>query len=159
MDQLLIPVEYREDESRASPGRLVGQLVIYEKRAKDRPEVFTRGALAWPTTGITLNLQHDRKSLLARTVPFVEGDEVRIDAKMPNTSLGRDAIELVRTGTATGLSIEFQSRSEGRRGGLREIRSAFIARAALVDDPSHDTTVEVRQEDLQRVLMMARLWL
>ena len=159
MDQLLIPVEYREDESRASPGRLVGQLVIYEKRAKDRPEVFTRGALVWPATGITLNLQHDRKSLLARTVPFVEGDEVRIDAKMPNTGLGRDAIELVRTGTATGLSIEFQSRQEGRRGGLREIRSAFIARAALVDDPSHDTTVEVRQEDLDKLLMMARLWL
>lgn len=159
MDQLLIPIEYREDESRASPGRLVGQLVIYEKRAKDRPEIFTRGALEWPATGITLNLQHDRKSLLARTIPFVEGDEVRIDAKMPNTGLGRDAIELVRTGTATGLSIEFQSRQEGRRGGLREIRSAFIARAALVDDPSHDTTVEVRQEDVERILMMARLWL
>ena len=159
MDQLLIPIEYREDESRASPGRLVGQLVIYERRAKDRPEIFTRGALEWPPTGITLNLQHDRKSLLARTMPFVEGDEVRIDAKMPNTGLGRDAIELVRTGTATGLSIEFQSRQEGRRGGLREIRSAFIARAALVDDPSHDTTVEVRQEDIDNLIMMARLWL
>ena len=116
MDQLLIPVEYREDESRASPGRLVGQLIVYEKRAKDRPEVFTRGSLVWPETGITLNLQHDRKSLLARTVPFVLGDEVRIDATMPNTGLGRDAIELVRTGTATGLSIEVQSRAEGRRG-------------------------------------------
>lgn len=133
------------DGGRGGPGKLEGTLMVYEQRASDRPEVFAKDSLHWPDS-ITINLNHDRRQLVARTTPFVVGNEVRISAELPNTSAGRDAAELVRTGTATGLSIEFRSESEGTRGGVREIRRALLGAAALVDSPSHKTTVEIREK-------------
>ena len=145
MDEIHCGLEWREDETRASPGRLVGTIMTYETRALDRPEVFVKDALTWPENGITLNLQHNRMALVGRAHPFTEGNEVKIDAQLPNTSAARDAVELVKTGVVTGLSIEFNSQSEGRRGPLREIRRALVASAALVDNSSHTTAVEVRE--------------
>ena len=58
---------------------------------------------------------------------------MKIDAAVPNTVRGRDAVTNIREGVWTGLSVEFHSRSEGRRGNLREIRSAYLGAAALVD--------------------------
>ena len=40
MESLLIPLEYRQDESRESPGTLAGVLMTYGTKAKDRPEMF-----------------------------------------------------------------------------------------------------------------------
>ena len=48
MDELFCQVEYRQDESRQTPGRLVGVLLPYERRAGDRPEMFEAGSLYWP---------------------------------------------------------------------------------------------------------------
>ena len=87
------------------------QLVVYEKTGEGPP-----GDLHPWRTRLAGDRDHPEPATRPEDpyspgpVPFVDGDEVRIDAKMPNTGLGRDAIELVRTGTATGLSIEFQSR-------------------------------------------------
>ena len=77
-------------------------------------------------------------------------DAVKIDAQMPNTALGRDALTNIREGVFSGMSIEFRSKSEGRRGNLREIRSAFLGAAGLVDSGwriSRRSKVEVRSED------------
>ena len=49
MENLLCEVRFAEDPSRLSPGRLTGTLVTYEVRAKDRPELFARGALTLAT--------------------------------------------------------------------------------------------------------------
>ena len=57
MDELRCALEWREDASRASPGRLVGTLLEYETRAVDREEVFKAGALEWPPDGVILNSQ------------------------------------------------------------------------------------------------------
>ena len=38
MESLLIPLEYRQDETRESPGTLAGVLMTYGTKAKDRPE-------------------------------------------------------------------------------------------------------------------------
>ena len=44
--------------------------------------------------------------------PFIEEDDaVKIDAKMPNTALGRDAVTNIREGVFSGMSIEFQVQS------------------------------------------------
>ena len=156
MDTLDFEVRYAVlDGGRGGPGKLEGTLLIYEQRALDRPEVFVKDSLHWPSAGISINLQHDRRQLVARTIPFVVEDEVRISADLPNTSAARDAAELVKTGTATGLSIEFRSEAEGRRGGMREIRRALLGAAALVDSPSHETTVEIRGANLVQVLEAA----
>ena len=147
MDKLLFEIRQAEDPSRDSPGRLVGTLLRYEERARDRREVFARGALAWPADGILINEQHNRQAPILRAIPYLDGDEVKIDAPVPNTTRGRDAVTNIREGVWTGLSVEFHSRSEGRRGNLREIRSAFLGAAALVDSGSYaGAKVEVRAE-------------
>ena len=144
MDELRCAIELREDEARQSPGRIVGTLLTYGKRARDRAEMFAAGALHWPAGGIILNEQHNRQAPIMRFVPELVGDEVHIDAPLPDTQRGRDARTMIRNGTFTGLSIEFRAEIEGRADGVREIRRAYLGGAALVDSPSHDTSVEVR---------------
>ena len=144
MDELRCTIELRADESRQSPGRIVGTLMTYGQRAKDRPEMFADGALSWPDAGIILNEQHNRTAPILRFTPEVEGKEVRIDAPLPDTQRGRDAATMIRNGTMKGLSIEFRAQSEGRASGIREIRRAVLSAAALVDSPSYSTSVEVR---------------
>ena len=147
MDKLVFEIRQAEDPSRESPGRLVGTLLTYEERAMDRPEVFVMGALTWPEDGIVINEQHNRLSPVLRAIPFVEDGAVKIDAPIPNTVRGRDTVVNIREKIWTGLSVEFHSRSEGRRGNLREIRSAFLGAAALVDRSSYmGSKVEVRAE-------------
>ena len=159
MDEIRCALEWREDESRQSPGTLSGILLVYEKRASDRPEMFSRGALYWPDTGIIINEQHDRKSAVVRTVPIVDGDVVRIDQPLPDTQRGRDLATSIRNGTYTGLSTEFFSEQETRQGNLRVIKRARLGGAAVVDTPSYgDSLVEVRnQTDHDRILLAARL--
>ena len=144
---LLCEIRFVEDETRQSPGRLTGTLVTYEVKASDRPELFARGALRWPAEGILVNEQHVRDRPILRAIPFMVGDEVRIDAPLPNTTRGRDAAVGVKEGVYGGLSVEFFAEREGRRGGLREIRQGLLVRAGLVDKPSYAASlVEVRAE-------------
>ena len=155
MDELRCSIEYREDESRQSPGRIVGTLLAYGEQALDHAEKFEAGALHWPDGGIVLNEQHNRQAPIMRFVPEVVGKEVRIDAPLPDTQRGRDAAIMVKNGTFTGLSIEFRSEAEGRSAGTRMIRRASLSAAALVDSPSHKSSVEVRGKAGRR----PRIWL
>ena len=145
MNEIRCRIELRADETRQSPGRIVGELLTYGARALDRPETFAPDALSWPEDGIVLNLQHDRRAIVTRFIPEVRGKQVVIDKALPDTAMGRDVATLVRDGTLTGLSIEFRSTDEGMRAGMREIRSARLMAAAVVDAPSHKSSVEVRQ--------------
>ena len=144
--ELRCPVEWRQDDSRQSPGRIVGVLVTYGKRASDRPEVFADGALEWSERGLVLNEQHARTQPILRFTPTVDGREVKIDAQLPDTQRGRDAATMIRNGTMTGLSVEFRALSEGMRGELREIRKAHLSAAALVDDAAYQGALEVRDK-------------
>ena len=151
MDKLIFEIRQLEDPSRDSPGRLSGTLLVYEERARDRKEIFARGALTWPKDGILVNWQHDRSRNLLKAIPYNDGDAVKIDAPIPNTVLGRDTVTNIREGVFGGMSVEFHSQSEGRRGNLREIRSAFLGAAALVDISSYGgAKVEVRGEAVAR---------
>ena len=141
-------IELRADETRLTPGRIVGTLMEYEKRAGDRPEMFGAGALEWPADGIILNLSHDRKQPVMRFTPEVRGSAVMIDETLPDTARGRDAAVMVRNSTLRGLSVEFKAIKEEMRAGVRLIRKAVLAGAALVDSPSYPGSgVEVRQRD------------
>ena len=158
MDELRCLLEFRADESRQSPGRIVGTLLTYELRARDRAEVFASGALTWEEDGIVLNEQHNRKAPIFRFVPVVEDNEVRIDAALPDTMRGRDAATMIRNGTLRGLSVEFRSLKEHRSAGVRRITSAHLGGAGLVDSGSHGNQVEVRSK---KVLTPGRIlgWL
>ena len=149
MRELRCAIECRADETRQSPGRIVGTLLTYEQRASDRPEVFADGSLRWEDGGVILNEQHARSQPIMRFVPTVEGREVRIDAPLPDTQRGRDAATMIRNGTMRGLSIEFNALEEGRRAGVREVRAARLVGAALVDDASYKGRLEVRERRRQ----------
>ena len=144
MDEIRCALEVRNDDSRESPGRIFGTLLRYGERASDRPELFEQGALSWPESGIILNRQHSRKSPIMRVIPVVEGNEVRIDQRLPDTQAGRDAAVEIRQGLFKGLSVEFKSLKESVSGGIRRISSAMLRGIALVDSPSYKTAVEVR---------------
>ena len=163
MDNLLVEVRFLEDDTRQSPGRLIGTLVTYGERARDRAERFRRDALQWADGGIVINEQHNRMAPILRTVPFLDGDALNIDAPLPNTQRGRDAATMVQNGTLTGLSVEFEKRGlvTAMVGGIREIRSATLAGAGLVDLASYrGSVVEVREGHLEMDLLEAVLpWL
>ena len=144
MDEIRFAVELRDDEQRG-PGRLSGRLIRYGERARDRAELFEPDSLRWPKDGIVLNRQHERRSPILRFTPVVDGNEVRIDALLPDTTSGRDAAAEIRSGLFRGLSIEFKAVRERFAGGVRRIREAVLKGAALVDAPSYATTVEIRK--------------
>ena len=144
-----------DDDGRASPGRLVGTLITFGERAGDRPELFERGALTWPENGIVVNRQHQRGAPIMRVIPQVVGDQVVIDAPLPDTMSGRDAAAEVRAGLFRGLSIEFRAVRQTWAGGVRRISQAVLKGAGLVDGPSYrGATVEVRERRGGR-----RVWL
>lgn len=150
MDNLEIEIRFADDPSRESPGRLTGTLMTYGEVAKDRAERFMRDSLLWDDTGIVINEQHNREAPIVRAIPFLEGNEVRIDTPLPNTQRGRDAATNVREGLLTGLSVEFSKQGVVASfvGGIREIRSARLVAAGLVDSGSYTgSTVSVRQYD------------
>ena len=156
MTELRCAIELRQDETRQGPGRIVGTLMTYGARAKDRAEMFAPGALHWPDGGIILNEQHSRTAPILRFTPELVGDEVRIDAQLPDTQRGRDAAVMIRNGTMTGLSVEFRAQDEVfSPAGVREVRRAALVAAALVDNPSYQNNLEVRAARAPR----RRLWL
>ena len=145
MDEVRCSVELRVDDSRTSPGRLYGLLLTYETRAHDRQELFRTGALHWDDDGIVLDFQHVREREIMRVVPEVRGAHLVIDAPLPDTQNGRDAATSIRNGTLRGLSVEFRSEAEGRRGPMREIRRGLLLAAGLVDSAAYGNSVEVRR--------------
>ena len=151
MDEIRCEIELREDEDRAGPGRLVGVLMAYGTRATDRAEVFEIDSLKWDKAGIVVNRQHTRAAPILRVIPIVEGNTVKIDAQIPDTSAGRDCAEEVRSKLMTGMSIEFRSVRQTIVNGVRRIASAVLSGAAIVDSPSYSSsTVEVRAKGVTR---------
>lgn len=142
-NEIRCTIELRADDSRQSPGRLVGELMRYETPARSRKEIFSAGSLHWDDDGIILNLSHDRKQPLMRIVPTVRENAVIVDAPLPDTQRGRDAAVMVRNGTLRGLSVEFQTQAEGQRDGLRDVKRARLVAAALCDSGDYGS-VEVR---------------
>ena len=145
-EEIRFEIELREDDSRLSPGRIVGQLLRYNERARDRAELFETGALSWPTDGIVLNRQHERGSPILRFEPIIDGSEIRINESLPDTKAGRDAATEIRSGLMRGLSIEFKAIRERMVSGVRRISKALLTGAGLVDSPSYRTAVELRSK-------------
>ena len=144
-DEVRCAIECREDETRRGPGRLVGRILTYGARARDRAELFESGALSWPDDGVVLNRQHARGAPIMRVLPVRVGDELRIDQPLPDTLAGRDAATEIRAGLLTGLSVSFQAKRQAFAGGVRRIQSAAMTAVGLVTSPSYDAPVEIRQ--------------
>ena len=148
-------LELRADASMTSPGRLFGVLMSYGEKASTRLETFAQDALKWPADGIVLRRQHQRGQPIMRVVPELRGNQVVIDAPLPETSAGRDAAAEIRGGLFRGLSVEFSATSQRFAGGVRQIQGALLKGAGLVDSPDYvGSRVEVRGRKGRR-----RVWL
>lgn len=151
-DRLEFEAEIREDLDRQSPGRIVGTMLTTGRVAGDRPEVFAPGGVTWPSGGVALLMEHRGREVM-RFTPEVRGAEVRIDAPLPDTALGRALADEIRSGKRRGMSVEFHALRETRTQGVREIERALVDGVIATDNPSYSQTrVEVR--DRRR-----RVWL
>ena len=156
MNEIRCTLEFREDQTRTGPGRLVGTLLTEGERASDRAEVFLPGSLSWPSEGVTLRRQHRRDAPIMRVIPERRGSQIVIDSLLPDTQAGRDTASEIRSGLFRGLSVEFKATVDGYRRGLREIKRAALVGAGLVDDPSYTgSAVAVRHKAGRR----RRTWL
>ena len=92
------------------------------------------GSLTWnKERGIVLNESHDRKQLIKRFTPYLDGAELRVDFPLPATQRGRDAATMVRDGTYSGLSMEVARDSivATYRAGIRHITRGTLVAAFL----------------------------
>ena len=113
---------------RTGPGLLSGCLMRYEERARDRAEVFSRGALTWDQGGVVLREMHNREQPICRFLPTADEKEVTVSIKLPDSSRGREAALGVKNGLYRGLSVEFLSTDELQEGGVRRIKRGAIGR-------------------------------
>ena len=146
MDEIRCSIKI-EDRAEGKPARLTGTLMVFGEQARDRAEVFERGSLKWAEGGLVLNRQHSRGAPILRFTPVEVEGRLSIDAEIPDTTAGRDALAEIRSGLFGGLSIEFKSIKESFVGGCRRISSALLTGAGLVDSGSYaGATVEARAE-------------
>ena len=89
-ERLMVPLEYRADDSNDSPGVLTATLMTYGQRGRIRPELFEMGALHWGDDGIVIRELHPPKDAQGRPIittppimrgmPFLENRELKISA-------------------------------------------------------------------------------
>lgn len=113
-----------------------------------RAEVFAPGSVQWPELGVEIAPGHDLASE-SRAHPVRQRDG-RLTLRARATEKLREAVEA----GARFMSVEFHALEERTtRGGVREILSAMVKRAALVPNPEYDTTAaELRQRRRRRWL-------
>ena len=144
MDEIRCSIKI-EDRAEGEPARLVGVLLPFNERAKDRAEFFESGSVSWPQSGLTLRRQHNRHQPILNFLPVEVEGRLTVDAPLPDTVAGRDAAAEIRGGLFKGLSIEFRAVRENFVGGVRRISEAVLTGAGLVDSPAYESaTVEAR---------------
>ena len=130
-ESIVIPIELRAatDDAQA---RLVGVLLPIGRVAVDRQEVFTPGSVTFPSSGVQLLLEHRGRMVMRfQPVEDVAAGEWKLDVELPNNDLGREARELVTSGTRPNLSVEMFVFDDQRVCRVREIRSALVSGVAL----------------------------
>ena len=148
-------VERRSAEVRAGEGRTLAGLALpygTETRIGAGRERFMPGA-ASSTGEAVLNLHHRADRPLARepgTLSFESRDDgLHVVAELPATREADDALELVRAGVLTGLSVEFRAVRERQLGGVRVIEAARVSGLAVVARAAYPTTtIEARGAQL-----------
>lgn len=131
-----IPVEIRE----ADGSQWLSGVVIAEGRAgSTRQELFAPGSAQWSADGIVVRATH-LQGEVGRAVPTRHpGGEIRIRLK---------ATPEIRSAFESGkrfFSSEFHALKVQHSAGIREVLSALLVGAAMVDDPEYkQATAELR---------------
>ena len=142
-------VELRETDD-DSPGTLSGVILPVGRVASDRKEIFTPDSATFPSSGVRLLLEHEGREVMM-FAPVVVSDGYRILAALPPTLEGEEAAELVRSGTRSNLSVEFEAIEEELVSEVREVRRALVSAAALVGSGAYaQARAELRVQHVPR---------
>lgn len=165
-------LEYRSltSEQSATDNVLTGYAILWDAESRTLQEqgrTFTeriaRGAfdesLANDEDDIKLYFNHDSSMPLARTRNGslrLENDEkgLRFEADLPNTTLGNDVRELLRTGTLSGeMSFGFYVRDEDWSKDKKErtITKAELVEISVVIDAAYPQTFSELRSVLQEI--------
>ena len=129
-------------QCRVVDGRVEGVLLPWETRAKDRDELFRRGALDPLPADIPVNLQHDASLEVARATLTDTPQALLLSAPLAR---GSGAHSLVQLGALRSASVEFRALEEHEEGGTRVITRAELHGAGLVHEGAYDAPVEARR--------------
>ena len=118
-------------------------------------EVIDSGAFGdLSNADLILNRQHERGKPLARTggggLQIEDSPaELRLQADLPETPTGREAMVLVRSGVLRGFSVEFRTIREYVRDRVLHVAEASLVGVALVDKPAYPDSQVFRHEILE----------
>lgn len=141
-------------ELRAKGRRLEGYAAIFgaETRISDFTEVILPGAFTDTLRegrDILALADHDQRAVLARTRSGTlrlsqDSRGLAFDLDLPNTSFGRDMLELAERGDVGGASFAFTVPKDGERWSddRRELRSVTLHEISVVSAwPAYDGTI------------------
>lgn len=136
-------------ELRVQGRRLLGTVVRYGAPGEGGSEQFAPGAFRDGLGDVLLNVQHRRDRPLARfpgTMVLTDGPEaLTMEAVLPETRDGDDALSLVKARVLVGLSVGFVALSERWERDVRIVERATLDHVAVVDRPSYpDSVVDAR---------------
>lgn len=164
-------VEVRESEGEAA--KIVGTALRYGKLSDDLGgfrEKFKPGAFGdLDGSDVIATIHHDTRQLLGRTPKTLRltdtNNALRYEVDVPDTSSGRDAVELIGRGDIRGSSFTFRIKAGGQEldeqedGSLiRTVTKAELFEVAPVVSPAYpqtDTSVAQRSIDAWRREILA----
>lgn len=152
--------EFRAVDDGAELPVLEGVAVPYGQRAKigQFTEEFRAGGMT--QVEVIANLLHDHKQILAvsgRGLTLTDGPEaMRARLELPDTTSGRDAAVLVRSGVLRGFSVEFRATKETWNGTHRTVEEAMMYGLGLVARPAYQGAVVVEGRDMDTSVWFAR---
>ncbi|MDE0052599.1 MAG: HK97 family phage prohead protease [Rhodospirillales bacterium] len=137
-------------EVRAEGRRLSGTVMAYGDVSPSHRERFEPRSLRL-AEAVHLDLHHDALRAVAwhpgGGLELRQDDKaLRMIAELPPIPAADAALDQVRSGRTTGLSVEFRATKERREGGLRVIEAAVLSGIGIVRSPSyHQSQVEARR--------------
>ena len=129
-------------------------------------ETFARGAFGdVALLDVTLDLQHNPTRRIARTgggglTLHQDGDDIMLEATLPQTRDADDCIELVKANILRGFSVEFDAKTDEWLGDLRTVRTASLPSIGIVDRSAYLSAqgIELRRELTRQPARRRKLW-
>lgn len=136
-------------EIRVEGRKLIGTAMRYGEVSPSHRERFEPGAFRMADT-VILDVGHDRERAVAWTgagLTLDDGErELELAADLPPIPAADRALDEIRAGKTTGLSVEFRARKERRDGEIRVIEEADLLGVGIVQHPSYQgARVEARE--------------
>lgn len=160
-------MEYRFTALRAlDANTLEGVVVRYSDVAQigALSERIEAGAFSPLPQDATLNVQHDRASILARGSAGLTLEDsataLTMRAALPDTPRAAQAMADVQAGLLRGLSVEMEVLEDSVIGAMRTITRAVLHGMAVVDRPAYSqSAIQARESMIHRTRARRRLWL